>query len=82
MEASGNATVYSFTLVHRGAGPFQEEAPYALVAAALAEDPKHCVLLANTVDIPNEELRIGMPVRIAFEDIEGEDTTLWRVGPA
>ncbi|WP_285320312.1 OB-fold domain-containing protein [Pseudarthrobacter sp. lyk4-40-TYG-27] len=81
-QVSGEATVYSFTIVHRGPGAFNEDAPYAIVAAALAEDPVRLVLLANTTGIPNEDLKIGMPVRIAYEDLPNEDITLWRVGPA
>ena len=49
--------------------------------AKLAEEPRPCVLIGNTRDIPNEELHIGMPVKIVYEDIPGEDVTLWRFGP-
>jgi uncharacterized OB-fold protein len=80
-EVSGEAEVYSFTLVHRGHGPFNEEVPYAVVMAKLAEAPRPCIVLGNTRGIANEDLAIGHPLRILFEDIEGEDVTLWRFGP-
>lgn len=78
---SGDATVYSFTIIHRGHGQFNDEAPYALVMAKLVEEPQGCIVLGNTRDIPNEDLRIGMPVRILYEDVPDEDVTLWRFGP-
>ncbi|GAB3275465.1 Zn-ribbon domain-containing OB-fold protein [Kineosporia babensis] len=79
VAVSGRATIYSYTLVHRGAGAFAADVPYAIVAAALVEDPTACVVLANTTGIAPEDLHIGMEVSIAFEDIPGEDITLWRV---
>jgi uncharacterized protein len=78
---SGNAEVYSFTIVHRGHGQFNDDAPYAIVMAKLTEQPRDCIVLANTQGIPNEELYVGMPVRIVYEDIPGEDLTLYRFGP-
>lgn len=80
-QVSGDATVYSFTIVHRGHGPFNEEAPYALVMAKLVEEPRACIVLGNTREIANEDLHVGMPVRIVYEDIPDEDVTLWRFGP-
>jgi len=78
---SGDAAVYTFTLVHRGHGPFDAEVPYAIVLAKLVEEPRACVVIGNTRGIPNEELEIGLPVKIIYEDIPGEDVTLWRFGP-
>ena len=79
---SGRATVYSYTVVHRGPGAFNADAPYAIVAAALVEDPKYCVVLGNTVGIRHEDLQVGAEVRIVFEKITDEDVVLWRFGPA
>jgi uncharacterized OB-fold protein len=78
---SGDATVYTYTVVHRGHGPFNDEVPYAVVLAKLAEEPRACIVIGNTLGLANEELEIGRPVRIVYEDIEGEDDTLWRFGP-
>ena len=81
-KVSGEATVYSYTVVHRGHGQFNDEAPYGLVMAKLAEEPRACIVLGNTRGIPNEALHVGMPIRIVYEDVPGEDVTLWRFGPA
>ncbi|HLY82035.1 MAG TPA: OB-fold domain-containing protein [Acidimicrobiales bacterium] len=81
-QVSGNATVYSYTLVHRGHGAFNDEAPYAVVMAKLAEEPRACIVLGNTRGIPNEDIHVGMPLQITYEEIPGEDVTMWRFGPA
>ncbi len=78
---SGDATVYTFTLVHRGHGQFDAEVPYAIVMAKLAEEPRPLLVLGNTRGIPNGNLEIGLPVKIVYEEIPGEDVTLWRFGP-
>ena len=81
LRCRGDATVFTFTLVHRGHGQFNDEVPYAIVMAKLAEEPRACLVLGNTRGIPNEDLHIGMPVKIVYEDIPDEDVTLWRFGP-
>ena len=78
---SGDATLYTFCVAHRGHGQFNDEAPYAIVMAKLEEEPRACVVLGNTRGIANEDLHIGMPVKIVYEDIPDEDITLWRFGP-
>ena len=67
--------------MHRGHGQFDAEVPYAIVMAKLAEEPRPLLVLGNTRGIPNGDLEIGVPVRIVYEDIPGEDVTLWRFGP-
>ncbi len=64
-----------------GPRPFNDEAPYGLVMAKLVEEPRACIVLGNTRDIPNEDLRVGLPLRIVYEDIPAEDVTMWRFGP-
>jgi uncharacterized OB-fold protein len=81
-KVSGNVTVYSYTLVHRGHGAFNDEAPYAVVMAKLAEEPRACIVLGNTRGVPNEDIHVGMPLQITYEEIPGEDVTMWRFGPA
>lgn len=78
---SGDATVYSYTIVHRGHGQFNDEAPFPIVMAKLIEGPRACIVLGNTRGIPNDSLEVGMPLTMVYEDIPGEDVTLWRFGP-
>ena len=61
---SGDATVFSFTVVYRGHGAFDDDVPYAMALGKLAEQPRACIVLGNRVGIPNEDLHIGMPVKM------------------
>jgi uncharacterized OB-fold protein len=78
---SGDAHIYSFSVVHRGHGAFNIEVPYGVVLAKLVEGPGPLIVLGNTVDVDVADLYIGMPLRIVFEDIADEDITLWRFAP-
>lgn len=75
---SGDATVWSFSIVHRGPGAFDEEVPYAVVLAKLAEEPRGCIVLGNTVGIDTADLYVGMPLKIVFETVPDEDVTIFR----
>ncbi len=75
---SGKGTVWSYCVFHRAyfAG-FEAELPYNVVLVQLAEGPK---LYSNLVGVPNERIRIGMPVRARFERVTDE-VTLVRFEP-
>ena len=76
-EVSGRGTVMSFSVVHRGPLTFGKE-HYGVVLLELEERPRSLVVLGNTIDIDPEELKIGMPMKIVYEDIPGEDITMYR----
>lgn len=65
ITASGEATLYSYVIAHR---PHPEgfEAPYGV---GLLKLPEGIRFVSNPIDIPPDELRIGMPVRLTFEDV-------------
>jgi uncharacterized OB-fold protein len=79
---SRDATVWSYSVVHRGPGAFNADVPYAVVLAKLAEEPRGCIVLGNTVGIDPADLYVGMPLRIVFEEIPGEDVTVYRFAAA
>ncbi len=67
---SGRGTVSSFVAFHKAYVPaFEDSIPYAVVQVELEEGPH---LMANLVDVPNAEIRIGMPVTVVFEDATPE----------
>lgn len=69
---SGRGTVYTFTIAHHaGAGI---EVPFALVLVELEEQPGLRVL-ANLLDCPLEEVRVGMAVEVTFQAV-AEGVTL------
>jgi uncharacterized OB-fold protein len=81
-RVSGNATLYTYTVCHRGPGAFAAEVPYVIALGELTEQPRPCLILGNLTGCPPEDIRIGMPMKIAYQDIPSEDITLWRWIPA
>jgi uncharacterized OB-fold protein len=68
----GRGTVFSYAVMHQVYHPgFADEVPYAVVQVELEEGGR---LLTNVVDCPPDELTIGMPVEVVFEDRTPEVT--------
>jgi len=79
VRASGRGSVYSFTVTYQNQAPgFREELPYVLAIVDLAEGPR---LMTNIVGCPPEQVRIGLPVEVVFEDVTPE-VTLAKFRPA
>jgi len=76
VEAAGRGIVYTFTVYHR---PFlrewQKDLPYNVAVIELEEGP---IAVGNVVGIPNEEIHIGMPVEVVFEEVDGATLPRWR----
>jgi uncharacterized OB-fold protein len=63
-QASGRGRISTFTVVHKAWFPaFADDIPYNVVQVELDEGPR---LTANVVNMPNEKLKIGLPVEIVF----------------
>ena len=77
-DASGNGTVYSFTVIRKGAMLYKESAPFVVAYVELAEGPR---VMTNIVDCDPETVRIGMPVSIVWHDT-GKGNALYRFRPA
>lgn len=75
---SGKGRLMTFSVVHRGPPTFGSE-PYGVALVEMEEKPRSIVVLANIVDTDFDTLEIGMPMEIAYEDIPGEDITMYRV---
>jgi uncharacterized OB-fold protein len=75
--ASGDATLYSFTVVHRGPADFAASVPYAVGLLDLAEG----VRLVTIVDVPADEIAIGMPLSITFDHRGGDAVFLKAIVP-
>ncbi|MGD9891711.1 MAG: Zn-ribbon domain-containing OB-fold protein [Dehalococcoidia bacterium] len=69
---SGNATLYSYIIVHQRYDPsFADDLPYNVAVVELDEGPR---LVSNIVGIPNGDIRVGMPLTITYEDVTDEFT--------
>jgi uncharacterized OB-fold protein len=69
---SGKGTVYSYTAIYHPLHPsLAERVPYNVVVVALDGAPG-CRFISNLVDVPPEELKVGMPVEVTWEQINDE----------
>jgi uncharacterized OB-fold protein len=63
--------VYGFTWVVRGAPGYELDAPYAFALVELAEGP---LIATRVVGVNEEDLAIGMPVRVFYHDVDTDLT--------
>jgi uncharacterized protein len=77
-EAAGTGTVYSFTVAHRGPGPFRDAAPYVIAYVELTEGPR---VLTNIVGCEPDQVAIGQPVQVVFSGT-GQGSALYRFEPS
>jgi uncharacterized protein len=79
VPASGRATLFTFAVMHQKYHPgFFDELPYNITVVELAEGPR---LNTNVVGIPNDQLRVGMPLVVTFADV-GDSVVLPKFRPA
>lgn len=77
-EASGRGTVSSWTRVHQAWFPaFADDLPYNVIQVQLEEGPR---VTANLIGGTDALLRIGLPVRVVFDDVS-DAVTLPRFVP-
>jgi uncharacterized OB-fold protein len=76
--ATGQATLYSFALMHqRYDEAFAAELPYNI---AVVETEEGVRLTSQVVDCDNDRLRIGMPLEVTFERMS-EDVAVPKFRP-
>ncbi len=70
VPASGKGTVFSFVIMHQRYHPgFASETPYNIAIIELEEGPR---LVTNLLNVANEAIYVGMPVRVTFEHVNKE----------
>lgn len=68
VEASGRCVIHSWTITHHAFHPgVREDLPYTLATVDLEEGVR---MLAQLRGVPDDKLRIGLPVRVAFETVK------------
>ncbi|MFD7325437.1 Zn-ribbon domain-containing OB-fold protein [Streptomyces sp. NPDC059875] len=68
-RASGRATLYTWSVVHRNdLPPFGDRVPYVAAVVDLAEGPR---LMTEVVGVAETDLRIGMDLEVTFRE-EGD----------
>ena len=76
--ASGHATLHTFTVARRATHPaFNGAEPYVVAIVELAEGPR---VTGNIVDCPVDDVRIGMPLELVWDepDDDGIRLPLWQ----
>ncbi len=70
--SSGRGTVYTYTVTYQNQAPgFRDELPYVLAYVELEEGVR---VLTNIVGCAVEDVRIGMPVEVTFDDVSSAIT--------
>jgi len=66
-KISGKGKVYTYIVAHRPFHPgFVDDAPYAVVVVELEDGVR---LVSNIIDRKPEDIYIGMPVEVVFDDV-------------
>jgi uncharacterized protein len=70
LRCSGKGTVYTFTITRQNqSAGFRDKLPYVMAYVELAEGVR---MLTNIVGCKPEEVKIGMPVEVTFDDATPE----------
>ncbi|MCX5200556.1 Zn-ribbon domain-containing OB-fold protein [Streptomyces sp. NBC_00237] len=76
-RASGRATLYTWSVVHRNdLPPYGERVPYVAAVVDLAEGPR---MMTEVVDCEEAALRIGAEVEVVFRAGEGYAVPVFRL---
>jgi uncharacterized OB-fold protein len=75
---AGTGQVYTYTVVHRAPTPaYQAKAPYVIAHVTMDEGPR---MISHLVGVEPEQVTIGMPVRLGYDDVTPE-LTLYHFEP-
>lgn len=84
VELSTEGTLYSYTIVRVPPPGWPGPVPYVLGEAELPEGPH---VLAEVIDCAHDDLRVGMSVRLALQNVamqgvEGSERAVYKWKPA
>ncbi len=69
-KLSGRGRIASWVVFHKLYHPgFAKDVPYNVAFVELEEGPR---VISNILGVPNDQLHIGMPVEVTFEDVNEE----------
>jgi uncharacterized protein len=76
-EASGRGELYTFNVVHQAANPMMGDmVPYVIALVDLDEGVR---IVTNIVRTPDEDLKVGMAVAVAWEPLsDGRSLPVFR----
>jgi uncharacterized OB-fold protein len=69
-EASGRATVYTYSTVYvNDLPPFGPQVPYVAAVVELEEGPR---MMTRLIDCTKDDITLGMPVEVTYTDLDDE----------
>ncbi len=72
VEASGKATLYTYSVIPTNdLPPFNERVPYVAAVVTLEEGPR---VMTNIVECAFEDLRVDLPLVVAYQAISDDFT--------
>ena len=80
VELSGRGTVFTFVITRRALIPQLEDAVPNVVAVIDLEGAPGCRLVSNVLEVDPEAVEIGLPVVVAWDDVN-ETVTIPRFVP-
>jgi uncharacterized OB-fold protein len=79
VESSGRGEIYSFIVVHHPVSPLlKDRVPYGVALVRLSDFPD-VRILGNVLDVPADELRIGLPVQVTWEEVTDDQGEQLRI---
>ena len=72
VTASGDGTIYSYTVVHQAFGPFAADAPFIIAIVELTEGVR---MMTRIIDASREQVSVGISVHVTFGKVD-ENVTL------
>jgi uncharacterized OB-fold protein len=74
VESAGRGHIYSYVVAHHPVSPLlRERVPYGIALVQLDDFPDVRVL-GNVLNLEPEELRIGLPLRVTFEEVQDQES--------
>jgi len=77
-EASGDGTVYTYTVTHQNGEPYDEATPYVLAYVELEEGPR---VMTNVVGAEPDDVFVGQDVTVVFHETDEGEYALPRFTP-
>ncbi len=71
-QVSGRGIIYTYTVAHHAFHPFwKDRAPYVIATIELKEGVR---MVSDMLDLPIDEVSIGLEVEVFFEEVSSEIT--------
>jgi len=81
-EIPAAGELYTFSVIHVGPKAFTQDGPYAWGFVKLHDGPRPVIVMGNIRGCPLDTIRIGMRLKVAYEDVPDRELTMYHFEPA